>query len=132
MSERVKVAGAVFVRNGLVMATQRNRHKKLGGLWEFPGGKIEPGETAKEALAREIREELQCTAIIGEHLVTADHDYPFGQMTLTTFLCELGDEEPVLTEHEAIRWCTPDELASLDWAPADLPTINLLIERMGS
>lgn len=131
MRKCIKVTGAVFIRGNRVLAAQRGAEKILGGYWEFPGGKIEPGETAKESLEREIREELQCTAIVGELLTTTDYDYPFGTVSLTTFLCELGDEEPSLTEHQDIRWVAPEDLKSLEWAPADIPAVDLLVERLG-
>lgn len=131
MGKRINVTGAVFIRDNKILAAQRGAEKSLGGYWEFPGGKIEPGETAKESLEREIREELQCTAIVGEFLTTTDYEYPFGTISLSTFLCELGDEEPSLTEHQDIRWVAPEDLKSLEWAPADIPAVDLLVERLG-
>lgn len=131
MGKLIRVTGAVFIRDNKILAAQRGEGKSLGGYWEFPGGKIEPGETPKESLEREIREELQCTAIVGDFLTTTDYEYPFGTVSLSTFLCELGDEEPTLTEHQEIKWVSPADLSSLEWAPADVPAVEMLIERLG-
>ena len=131
MHAMIEVTAAVIRKQGRVLICQRPEGKSCALLWEFPGGKIEPGETAKESLEREIREELQCTAIVGEFLTTTDYEYPFGTISLSTFLCELGDEEPSLTEHQDIRWVAPEDLKSLEWAPADIPAVDLLVERLG-
>src|SRR5690606_23603271 len=103
---------------------QRSLSSSLPGLWEFPGGKIEPEESPREALEREIREELLLDVEVGEHVETTVHEYPFGEVTLTTFYCELISGEVTLTEHEAVLWLAPEELHSIEWAPADIPAVD--------
>lgn len=118
------MVGAVITRDGLVLCAQRGPNGNLPGMWEFPGGKIEPGEHPREALAREIHEELACTVDIGDEIVTTTHEYDFGVVTLTTYYCEISDGEPANTEHAALIWLSPDELTTIEWAPADIPAIE--------
>lgn len=120
----IRVVGAVIVEDGRVLCAQRGQKGNLGGMWEFPGGKIEPDETPREALEREIVEELDCKVHVGEEVATTTHDYEFAIVTLTTFYCELISGTPRLTEHAAIRWLPADGLGALDWAPADIPAVQ--------
>jgi 8-oxo-dGTP diphosphatase len=120
---RIHVVGAVITRDGLVMCAQRGHEGNLPGLWEFPGGKIEQGESKKAALVREISEELGCTVEVGDEVTTTTHEYEFGEVTLTTFYCSLVSGTPTLTEHTAITWLRPDELHTIAWAPADIPAV---------
>lgn len=117
-------AAALIDASGRVLLTQRPEHKQLGGLWEFPGGKVEAGESPATALAREIREELGCTVEVGALITTTAHRYDFGIVTLTTFYCALLDGNPEAREHAAIRWVAPGELHALEWAPADVPAVH--------
>lgn len=126
MRKQIDVVGAVIVRDGLILCAQRGSNGSLGGMWEFPGGKIEPGESAREALVREIVEELRCDIAVGEFITTTTHDYDFGTVTLTTFWCQLLAGEPVLTEHAAVRWQAPHALGELAWAPADIPAARIV------
>lgn len=98
----------------------------LAGLWEFPGGKVEPGETAEGALVREIEEELGCRVAVGDLIVTAAHAYAEKTIALSTYRCALVAGEPVPAEHAEIAWVAPSDLAGLDWAPADVPTVEAL------
>lgn len=130
MRTLIDVTGAVIVRDGTVFAAQRGEGKALAGKWEFPGGKIEPGETPQESLARELREELLVDAEVGEHITTTEYDYDFGTVRLSTYFCSIESEsEPTLTEHHDCRWVPVPELASLDWAPADIPAVELIVAR---
>lgn len=129
MTKVIDVVGAVFVREGHVFAARRGPGKAMAGMWEFPGGKIEPGETPEDALARELREELKIDARVGDHLTTTRHEYDFGVVNLATYYCELLAGSPTLTEHSETRWVPVNELRSLDWAPADIPAVELLQKR---
>lgn len=126
MKKLIKVVGAVFVKDGRILAARRSETMSLPGLWEFPGGKIEPGETAKAALLREISEEFRCEVEVKDYLTTTDHEYPFGIVSLATYYVELRGAEPELTEHAEIRWLHPTELFDVEWAPADIPAVQLL------
>ncbi|WCZ38633.1 (deoxy)nucleoside triphosphate pyrophosphohydrolase [Corynebacterium jeddahense] len=131
MLKQIDVVGAVFLRDGNVFAARRGPGKAMAGMWEFPGGKIEPGETPQEALERELREELRIEAQVGDHLVTTRHQYDFGVVILATYICEIEVREPELTEHSEARWVPVARLTELDWAPADVPAVELLQERFG-
>jgi len=126
VKKQINVVGAVIVREGLILCAQRGPGGALPGMWEFPGGKIEAGETPRDALAREITEELECEVAVGELITTTAHEYAFGIVELTTFYCELLAGTPVLTEHAEVVWLAPAELTSLDWAPADIPAVQLI------
>ncbi|MGO1539821.1 MAG: (deoxy)nucleoside triphosphate pyrophosphohydrolase [Leucobacter sp.] len=123
MAKQINVVGAVIVRDETILCAQRGPGA-LEGMWEFPGGKIEPGETPEEALRRELVEELLIDVEVGKKVVTTVYEYDFGVVTLTTFYCRLDEGEPTLTEHVAVRWLAVEELPSLEWAPADVPAID--------
>lgn len=130
--KRINVVGAVLVRDGLVLAAKRGQQMSLPGMWEFPGGKIEAGETPEAALRRELVEELRCDAEVGDHVETTEHEYDFGVVILSTYYCTLIGTEPELTEHSEIRWVPFAELAKFEWAPADIPAVNSIVQRHAS
>ena len=119
----IRVVAAIIIDDGKVFATQRGYGEFKDG-WEFPGGKIEQGESLEEALIREIREELDVDIKVGRLLETAEHDYPNFHLTMHCFICELLSEEIVLKEHEDAKWLEEDELDSVDWLPADVSLID--------
>lgn len=122
----INVVGAAIVREGKVLCARRGDGRSLAGYWEFPGGKIEAHETAREALHREIEEELLCEVEVADEVCTSTYDYDFGSVTLTTFVCHLIDGTPHLTEHSEIRWLTPTDMPQLCWAPADRDAVGLI------
>lgn len=124
--KRIDVVAAVLIKNGKVLAAKRSEHMALPGLWEFPGGKIESGETPSQALQREINEELKCEVKIRDYLTTTEYTYSFGVVSLSTYYVDLLGADPELTEHSEIRWLAPSELFDVEWAPADIPAVALL------
>ncbi|WP_067726909.1 (deoxy)nucleoside triphosphate pyrophosphohydrolase [Oceanobacillus damuensis] len=126
MKKDIHVVGAVIIKENKILCAQRGPDKSLPYLWEFPGGKIEAGETPQDALKREINEEMHCEIEIGEQVEHTVYEYDFGIVHLTTYKCKLLEGNPVLTEHAAIKWLPSKELPSLEWAPADIPAIEKL------
>ena len=123
--KRIEVVAAIIVKDGEVFATQRG-YGQWHGWWEFPGGKMEAGESPQEALRREIREELDAEIEIGELLETVEWDYPEFHLTMHCFLCALLSESVHLNEHEAAAWLTKDTLSTVKWLPADEGLIKRL------
>lgn len=115
----IRVVGAAIVKDGKVLCAQRGSGKTLSGYWEFPGGKIEEGETTQQALQREIEEELLCEINVDKEVCTSDYLYDFGHVELTTFLCHLIEGSPKLTEHARMVWVEPADMPQLNWAPVD-------------
>ena len=122
------VVAAVIERGGSVLLAQRPGYKQQALKWEFPGGKVEPGETAEAALIREIREELSCEVCVIRPLPRSTHTYDRMTIEMIPFVCQLvpGSPEPQPAEHHAIAWVTPSELTSYDLAAADLPVAAAL------
>ncbi len=123
----VRVAAAVLCRGGKVLIARRAPNKKMGGLWEFPGGKIEKGESAGEALKRELKEELGIDVDPGPELMTHRHAYEFGVVDLVSVFGRCAvDGDLSSTDHDELKWVAPGDLRSYDLAPADVPTAERL------
>lgn len=127
MKKEINVVGAVVTNDGKILSAQRSQSMSLPGMWEFPGGKIEPGESPRAALVREMQEELLCTVEIGDQVASTRYEYDFGFVTLTTFYATLIDGEPQLTEHSEIRWIDAADLDAVEWAPADIPAVETIM-----
>ena len=125
----IHVAAAVICDGERVFATQRG-YGDWKDYWEFPGGKIEPGETPEEALHREILEELDTEISVGEKITVIEYDYPAFHLSMDCFLAEVKEGSLVLKEHEAARWLKKEELDTVDWLPADQTIIELLKKRV--
>ena len=125
----VYVVAAVICHGGRIFATERG-YGPWKDYWEFPGGKVEEGETPEEALAREIREELDTEIAVGEKLTTVEYDYPEFHLTMDCFLCEVKNGDLKLVEHEDAKWLGEHDLTSVRWLPADLGLIPILKERL--
>lgn len=125
----ISVVGAVIEINGNILCARRAQRSQLGGLWEFPGGKVEMDEDPRAALCREVSEELGCVISVGKKLIESRYAYSFAIIQLTTYSCELRSGSPRAIEHADLRWLKPDLLHSLDWTPSDLPTVEYLQKR---
>ncbi|MBR5393346.1 MAG: (deoxy)nucleoside triphosphate pyrophosphohydrolase [Prevotella sp.] len=125
MKRKIEVVAAVIRKDGKIFATQRG-YGEWKDWWEFPGGKMEPGETPEEALKREIHEELSTEISVDQFLCTVEYDYPKFHLTMHCYLCSLLSEALHLNEHEAARWLSMDELNSVKWLPADVLVVNAI------
>ena len=114
-----EVVCAVIAKDDKIFCCQRGPNGECAFKWEFPGGKIEPGETKEEALLREIKEELNCTIKIKELITTVNHEYNTFSLTMHVYLCSLKESDPILLEHKSSIWCDKDKLNELDFAEAD-------------
>ena len=124
----IHVVAAVIEDGGKIFATQRG-YGPWKDWWEFPGGKLEPGETPQEALAREIKEELDTEICVGDYLMTVEYDYPEFHLSMDCFRCSITNGRLTLLEHEAAKWLSLSGLDSVKWLPADLQIVALLKER---
>lgn len=127
--KKIEVVAAVIHFNGKYLCVQRPAHKYpyISEKWEFPGGKLEDGETMQEALVREIREELATDIIVGDLLITVNHEYPDFTLIMHAFLVNVTNTEFTLNEHINAIWFSPAEMISLDWAAADIPIVQKLV-----
>lgn len=125
----VRVVAAVIKEADKIFATQRGYGEFKDG-WEFPGGKIEPGETPEEALVREIKEELDAEIEVIKKLTDVEYQYPTFHLSMECFWAEVVSGKLILKEHEAARWLGKDELDSVDWLPADKGLIELIREEL--
>mgnify|MGYP001623059695 CR=1 FL=1 len=126
----IKVAAAIIIHDNQIFATQRGYGEFKDG-WEFPGGKIEEGETPQEALVREIKEELDTEIEVKDFLETVEYDYPEFHLSMDCFFCTIKSGELVLKEHEAAKWLTVETLDSVDWLPADEEVIRKIKNTRG-
>ena len=128
MSKSIKVVAAVIFQEGKVLCVQREEHEKayVSLKWEFPGGKIEVGESREEALVREIEEELAVEIHELQYLMTVEYSYPDFHLTMHAYTCALKAGEVELREHVGLKWLALEELDQLDWAAADVPVVEYL------
>lgn len=121
----IEVVAAIIINDGKIFATQRGYGEFKDG-WEFPGGKMEAGESPEEALKREIREELATDVEVGSLLHTVNYDYPNFHLTMHCFICTIAAGKLTLLEHESAKWLTKDTLYTVDWLPADIEVVKKL------
>ena len=124
--KKIEVVAAIIVSGGRIFATQRGYGDFKDG-WEFPGGKIEPGESSEDALKREIQEELGIDITIDEFLCTTNYDYPSFHLTMHCYICSIEAGEIVLREHKSARWLRPEELGGVECLPADMEVVETLV-----
>ena len=127
----IEVVAAVIRKDDKIFTTQRG-YGEWKDWWEFPGGKMEPGETPEEALKREIREELSTDISVDEFLCTVEYDYPKFHLVMHCYMCSLLTDSLHLNEHEAAKWLGREELTSVKWLPADVEVIERLLLKLGS
>ncbi|OCA81271.1 8-oxo-dGTP diphosphatase MutT [Pseudobacillus wudalianchiensis] len=128
MKKTIKVVAAVCINeHEQVLCALRSSNMSLPNLWEFAGGKVEKGETPEESLVREIQEELGCTVEVHELIEDICHEYPNIIVNLLTYRTTIAEGTPKANEHAEIKWVPLQELCSLEWAPADIPTVNKLL-----
>ena len=123
--KKIEVVAAIIYKDGEYFATQRG-YGEFEGMWEFPGGKIEPGESRESALKREIQEELGIDITIDKFLCTTDYDYPSFHLTMHCYICSIESVEIELREHKSVRWLSVDMLDSVEWLPADKEVVDKL------
>lgn len=124
--KQIEVVAAVLRNGNSILATQRG-YGPWQGWWEFPGGKVKPGETRHQALIRELREEMDTDIIIDRYLTTVEYDYPEFHLTMHCYLCHLASGTFTLKEHLSARWLTADSLQTVQWLPADQDLIADLV-----
>jgi 8-oxo-dGTP diphosphatase len=124
--KKIEVVAAIIIQDGKIFCTQRANKGLIALKWEFPGGKIEPGESREEALLREIREELNSDIQIDDYFMTIEHPYESFHLTMHTYLCTLIGGDLELKEHIASCFLKPSEIGALDWAEADYPIVEKL------
>jgi 8-oxo-dGTP diphosphatase len=127
--KQVEVVAAIIKQDDLILCVQRgfNKYDYISFKYEFPGGKIEKGESKEEAIIREIKEELNLDIEIKSQFMTVNHEYPNFNLIMHSFLCTSKNVNLTLTEHVSYQWLTKDKLLHLDWAAADLPIVNKIL-----
>jgi 8-oxo-dGTP diphosphatase len=128
--KHIEVVAAIIIHDGKILCVQRGpaKYDYISHKWEFPGGKVEEGETKLAALVREIREELHMDITVDAFFTTENHTYPDFQLTMHSYLCSCPTNELTLTEHTDFKWLSKDALKDLDWAEADVPIVTKLID----
>lgn len=126
----IEVVAAIIIHEGRILCVQRGpaKYDYISGKWEFPGGKVEVGETKKAALVREIKEELNMDITVDTFFTMVQHSYPDFHLTMHSFLCSCATNELTLTEHTDFKWLSKPELSELDWAGADVPIVEKLVD----
>lgn len=128
MKETVEVVASVIKKNNLILCTRRPTSKKFPGYWEFPGGKVEEGETKEEALIREIKEELDVKIKVNSLIAVINYEYHDFLLKMYVYDCILLEEDIVLLEHQEMKWLKKENLDSLNWLPSDLELIKMLMK----
>lgn len=121
----INVVAAIILKDNMIFATQRGYGEFKGG-WEFPGGKVEEGESPEKAIVREIKEELDTSIEVNEYFDTVEYDYPTFHLSMKCYICSVLEGKLELLEHEASKWLDKDTLESVDWLPADLGLVDKL------
>lgn len=122
---KLEVVAAIIIKDSKILCTQRSQDDKYLALkWEFPGGKIEEGETHKEAIKREMIEELNINILVNDFFMTINHSYSTCRIKMHAYLCEMNSQEIILNEHHKYVWLEPIELSKLDWAEADIEIVE--------
>lgn len=126
--KKIEVVAAIIKHKNEILGVQRPHHKLdyISKKFEFPGGKIETGETREQALNRELKEELKINTKIGEHLITVEHSYPDFELTMHAYMVNVDSKEITLTEHISQLWLIKEDIYSVDWAAADIPIVDKL------
>jgi 8-oxo-dGTP diphosphatase len=129
--KKIEVVAAVIVDKGKVLCVQRGpaKYEYISKKWEFPGGKVEIDESNIEALQREIKEELHVDITVKDFLITVDHEYPDFELVMHSFICSTNSTKLTLTEHINFEWLEKSALKSLDWAEADVPIVEKLMQQ---
>ncbi len=130
MKQVLEVSAAIIRKNEKFLICQRPKDKSQGLLWEFPGGKLEPGETGEQAIIRECREELGVTLKVDSFFMEVTHKYPDRTVHLSVYNCSLTDSEPVKLEHNDMCWITASQCGEFEFCPADVEIIRRLADRM--
>lgn len=124
------VAAGIIINNGKILIGKRAEGQKMDGKWEFPGGKIEAGETPEEALKREIMEEFSADIEVGKFFSESKHKYEFGEIRLLAYIASSKNREFKLSVHSEIKWVSPEDIKSFDYAPADIPVADKIYKEL--